>query len=147
VFRNFLFLDFVYVINAKNEPCILVLDNMITVNATFLAKEDLESKLVLQNKMFTQNISDWITCTNIFKFKWSFVKKFKKYDFVRKSIFQNNIFVQWRNVEHEKVLKYLLWICKHRCNDSSRFLNLDLWKLLKILWLIQFTIYYPHTKK
>ncbi len=46
-FKFYLFFDFVYVINVKNKPCFPVPNGMPMVNAIFLARENLESKVVL----------------------------------------------------------------------------------------------------
>jgi hypothetical protein len=46
-FFFFFFFDFVYAINVKIKPCFQVLNGMPMINAIFLARENLGSKLVL----------------------------------------------------------------------------------------------------
>jgi len=54
----FFFFDFEYAINVKNRPYFSVPNGMTMVNATFLARESLRSKLVSWSNEFVQNIGD-----------------------------------------------------------------------------------------
>ncbi len=86
-------MDFVYAINVNNKPCFSMPNGMPMVSVIFHAKENLESKPMLWNKMFAQRLvmnNMWI----FFNLNEFLSENQKNIFFATKSNFQNKIIIQ-----------------------------------------------------